>query len=554
MGVPGFFAWLLKNYKQSILTTDVMKVDYLFMDFNCLLHPMCFKTLEEHKDWKNIDKLEELMLDKIIQYLDFIVDFVKPSKCLYIAIDGVCPMTKVKHQRLRRFKSVYDFEYIKQLKLKYGIELTNFWSNASITPGTKFMSKITKRLLNYSETCVKVPKIIFSSARTPAEGEHKIMNFIKKRRFGNDTNLAIYGLDADLIFLSMATNKNNIYLLREYKEISKEITESVETPLVWVIVDSLRDCVKNVFLKEGIEHDNTTKDFIFLCYLLGNDFIPHLPSVSIYDGGIDLLINVYKECYKDMSLLGDKNKVNYDFLTSIFEILSMKENTYFKSQYTKRQYQKPKSDSDFESEMWNYENLRYPFDDPVKLGKDFNWKERYYNYYYGSNERYLVFKACQSYIEGLDWIANYYFDKCVSWHWYYPFEQAPFVSDLYYFLSKNKLRPYRFKLENPIEPVEQLLIVIPPQLKFLLPKSFQKPLVTELKDLSPEIFDIDRINKKKGFEAVPRLKQLDYSRIKKSASSTKKNIYENKVESDVEYLENINIPIKDYVFIHKILK
>ena len=64
-------------------------------------------------------------------------------------------------------------------------------------------------------------KIILSDSNQPGEGEHKILNDIRKRNDNNETYV-IYGLDADLIFLALASNKDNIHLLREAQEIGTE--------------------------------------------------------------------------------------------------------------------------------------------------------------------------------------------------------------------------------------------------------------------------------------------------------------------------------------------
>jgi len=545
MGVPGFFAWLLKNYKKSILTVETQEVDYLFLDFNGLIHPVCFRVIDENKDCKdckNLKTLENLMIEKILEYLDFIVNYVNPKKCLYIAIDGVCPLTKMKHQRHRRYKSVYDHEVITKLKQQHEVPIYNFWTNASITPGTKFMLKLTEALKSHitSHLKQKVKKIIFSTAQTPGEGEHKIMNFIKRSKFSEKISLCVYGLDADLIFLSLATNRPNIFLLREYKELCKGVSE---IPFAWVIIDNLKESVKNVIKNEGVEHDNVIYDFIVLCYLLGNDFIPRIPNLNIHNNGIDLIIEIYKEVYAGKPLVDISNGINIDleFLTRIFEKLKFKENSYFRKQYQVGKLKNPRSGDDFNSDLWNYENMRFQYEDPVQLGSDepHLWRKRYYDNYFGEKN---INPACQKYIEGLFWIANYYFKDCISWHWYYHYDVAPFVSDIHHFLTHGKLREIKFQKNRPLQPLEQLLIVIPPQLDFLVPKAYRTLYKTDLKNYALEKFEIDNLNKNKQYEASPVLPFINLKLIRSSIKKVKLN------KEETDYLEKINTKIPDYVF------
>ena len=53
-------------------------------------------------------------------------------------------------------------------------------------------------------------------------------------------------------------------------------------------------------IKSMLKTDSAVYDFIFLCFMVGNDFLPHLPMLEIYNGGIDLLLSTYLDtCLPD---------------------------------------------------------------------------------------------------------------------------------------------------------------------------------------------------------------------------------------------------------------
>jgi 5'-3' exonuclease len=116
MGVPKFFAWLMRNYKKSKFVfqkekVDLEQIDWFLIDTNCLIHPTCFKILADEQNSKtkiNFKSLENKMMNASIEYIEKLIKYVNPTKGIYIAIDGVAPMAKIKHQRVRRYKSVLD--------------------------------------------------------------------------------------------------------------------------------------------------------------------------------------------------------------------------------------------------------------------------------------------------------------------------------------------------------------------------------------------------------------------------------------------------------------
>lgn len=180
------------------------------------------------------------MFGLIFEYMDRVLDIVKPAKTLYLAIDGVAPRAKMNQQRSRRFRTALDAqekaERTASIKNKWaadGIKFADrpaqggeqgFDSNV-ITPGTEFMQNLSKALrlciverLHNSDRWQHL-KVIFSDASVPGEGEHKILDFIRAQRaqqgYDPNTSHCIHGADADLIMLGLSTHEAHFYILRE---------------------------------------------------------------------------------------------------------------------------------------------------------------------------------------------------------------------------------------------------------------------------------------------------------------------------------------------------
>jgi 5'-3' exonuclease len=572
MGVPGFFAWLIKNYKQKSMITNVItnkelknKIDNLFIDTNCLIHPQCFAILNDNKELKNIDTLEKKMINQVINYLDEIIQLVNPNKLIYIAIDGVAPMAKIKHQRIRRFKSVRDNEIKNDIRRKHNIPEEHLWSNACITPGTVFMDKLNKAIINYinlNKAKNLNIQVIFSSSNTPAEGEHKILQYIRNNNINTNISV-IYGLDADLLFLSLSTHNKNIYLIREAQELSKEGETSLTGKFNYVSIDILRECIINEMIfriaDEGDEKmenkiiDNSINfinDFIFICFLLGNDFVPNIVSLNLktsnkkIDNGLDILFEKYGNIFRELNpkendkfifLINNDCSINFTFFKSICLELSLHERSFFQQTLdNKRYYPQPTTSlSPYENEIFKLENLCFKINDPIQLGKDDHDKERYYKHYYNINyetEKNDIFDICKKYVYGLFWINNYYMKDCIDWIWYFSHHHGLFISDISEYIHTLNEKEFINIFQKPInnnynqvKPFEQLMMVLPKQLGYLLPSVLKQLLNTDskIKKLSPTFFDQDMLYKTKLWQAIPNIEMIPLKYIQNLVSNIK---------------------------------
>jgi 5'-3' exoribonuclease 2 len=584
MGVPGFFLWLMKNYKKTnfvfqkeklekeidiknMLCSKVDNIDYLLVDCNCLIHPVCFKVLAENPSLTLQDKLENKMINSIIEYIEKIINYSKPKKLIYLAIDGVAPLAKIKQQRTRRFKSVADKKLWDNIKKKHNKPIGNHWNNSAITPGTEFMIKLHDKLLTWSkEYKLKTNiSVCYSSCFTPMEGEHKLLQFIRNLENNNKYSYLFYGLDADLIFLALSTGLNNVFLLREATEFNKNENKEVfkyvsidimkdeiintinsylsNTELYNIINDEENKSFKNI-LNNKFDNTRMISDFIFMCYLLGNDFLPHIHSLDIHNNGIEQLLSKYVILLSDniinsneiTYLLNEDKSINNEFLLQFIGKLANEESISLMNNYNKKKRQRLEGD-EYEREVFRIENNMYKIEDPIKLGLDSHeeWRERYYNHYWGVGKDELETfskKLVKDYLVGIKWVTLYYFDTCPSWDWYYPYSNPPFLQDIHKYMNEilenDKLLQsgniLKFNMGEPLKPYMQLLAVLPPQSSNLLPNAMSKLMTNDKSSIVymyPLEFEQDQINKTKYWMGIPKLPNLNIPLIKHSYNKYK---------------------------------
>lgn len=149
------------------------------------------------------------------------------------------------------------------------------------------------------------------------------------------------------------------------------------------------------------------------------------------------------------------------------------------------------------------------------------WKNEYYKSKFKNNSPEFVEKIAYDYVEGLNWVANYYYNGVPSWGWFYPYHYSPKISDL-----KN-LAKMKFKLDKgkPFLPFEQLMGVLPSASSKLVPAAYRDLMVdneSSIIDFYPQQFLLDKNGKKQAWEAIVLIPFIDEKRLIKALDSCEK--------------------------------
>uniref|UniRef100_A0A7N9AR75 5'-3' exoribonuclease n=1 Tax=Mastacembelus armatus TaxID=205130 RepID=A0A7N9AR75_9TELE len=683
MGVPAFFRWLSRKYPSIVVhcveekgkecngvripvdTTkpnpNEVEFDNLYLDMNGIIHPCT------HPEDKPAPKNEDEMMVAIFEYIDRLFNIVRPRRVLYMAIDGVAPRAKMNQQRSRRFRAskegmelVEEKHRIREEIIQRGgylppEEIKERFDSNCITPGTEFMDNLAHCLRYYvadrlsNDPGWRNVTVFLSDASVPGEGEHKIMDFIRRQRaqpnHDPNTHHCLCGADADLIMLGLATHEPNFTIIREeFKpnkprpcalcgqmghEIKdcqgaarekqgqmKPCSEMVQTQTLAsevTTVNMLLSCFQYLSreltmasLPFPFDFERSVDDWVFMCFFVGNDFLPHLPSLEIREGAIDRLVNIYKDVvHKTGGYLTQNGYVNLERVEMIMQAVGVAEDNIFRKrkeddEHFKRRMKEKRKRMKAEQQGPAYlttgqfapqalgrrdqpepvQNARHQAynmrmqssdadsrgvkrkaedsdsepepEDNVRLWEE-GWKQRYYKTKFDVDVTDDDFrqKVVQSYVEGLCWVLRYYYQGCASWKWYFPFHYAPFASD---FKDIKGMFTEFEKGTKPFKPLEQLMGVFPAASGNFLPQTWRNLMSSPdspIIDFYPDDFAIDLNGKKYAWQGVALLPFVDERRLRAALADvypdlTPEEVKRNSLGSDMLFLGKSH-PLFDFI-------
>ncbi|KAK8813117.1 hypothetical protein WA158_002709 [Blastocystis sp. Blastoise] len=550
MGIPKFYRWLSERYpliNEKVSDTEYLPaVDGLYLDLNSVIHNATHK-----KDGLAVTKSPEDVAQDLFNYIDHIVITIKPLKTLFLAVDGVAPRAKMNQQRSRRFKSASEKKLQEDTLVSSGIQISgSTFDTNCITPGTEFMDEVDQyfRYLVHAKMTNdhlwQNINIIYSGHDVPGEGEHKIMAYLRDQYSRPDYDPkqrhCIYGLDADLILLSLSLHDPNVILLREvidftfsgkkhqFGGVPVEEKQKKNYDSTWDIfhLSVLREYLK-IELKpqEPIEWMNEEKlldDFIFLMIFSGNDFMPQLPSLDINENSVQMFIDLYRCLLKDMGgfLVEDAKPVPTRLRMILHTLGTNEEDVYMHSALKNKGNQtvdKPLDNATYEEMRHNVTPRDLPIirsqeqieSTLIPLGKN-TFKYQYYlnKFNLMPDDGEMLDTICTNYYEGLCWVMQYYYRDIPSWIWYYHYHYAPFASDIMNVMDAE----VHFTVGKPFFPFTQQLGCLPPLSASLLPSSY-RPLMLDpqspVHQYYPITFRVDMNGKTNDWEGIAVIPFID---------------------------------------------
>ena len=256
------------------------------------------------------------------------------------------------------------------------------------------------------------------------------------------------------------------------------------------------------------DQERLVDDFVFMCMLVGNDFLPGMPHLDVADGALNTMLRTYTDLLPTNGYLTDKATLHLGTFERYVAAISDIEPAVFDRKARRaagggrgggrgRSSRRPQGAAQ-----------------AVVLTDPRDYKREYYLNKFGMHPKDAERRRAivHSYVEGLCWCLAYYHDGCASWDWYFPDFYAPLATDL---LALDEL-DISLDLGTPFPPLAQLLAVLPPQSSQLVPPPYRELMLSvtsPVYDAYPADFALDLNGKRAEWEAIALLPFIDERRL-----------------------------------------
>lgn len=496
MGIPSYFSYIIKNYSNIIRNlqfhSNNTNFEYLYMDCNSIVYDV-YNSMP--KDTTDTSAIETKIIDSVILKIDQYIKIIRPSRLVFIAFDGVAPFAKMDQQRTRRYKSWFMANINKTVQDK------PLWNTSAITPGTQFMNTLSNRIhyaFDYSEAKYGLKKIVVSTSDEPGEGEHKMFEYIRNNKEEhNERNIAVYGLDSDLIMLSIFHKylSKNIYICREAPQFVKSHIGifNQTNDLLFMDIDLLS---KSIITEMTCKFNQTNRiyDYIFMCFMLGNDFMPHFPALNIRTHGIQVLMETYRlhlGNYQMRYFISQEGKIQWKYVYLFITELAKMEHNMLLQEYNVRDkmdnYKFAQTTPQEKENMLLNTPIIYRGEEKYICPQEKNWEERYYMSLFECKRTPENIKIiCNNYIQGLEWTYKYYTEGCYDWKWKYNYHYPPLLCDLVNYIPAFNMEIVPSTENKPFLSSTQLKYVLPTSNLDLLGKEQKIELMQKYRMFYPD--------------------------------------------------------------------